>query len=467
MKKTDVIFLNDACSGKLLGNQSAVICDVKIDSREAASGDMFVCIAGENNDGHDFAGSAYDNGCRVFLMSDESVSSDMISMHDDATVILVENTVKALEKMAKAYLSKLNVHRIGVTGSVGKTTTKKLCAAVLSQKFNTVCTKKNLNTDIGLCLTAFIADDDTEAIVFEMGMDDKGQIKEYVSFIEPEAAVITNIGVSHMERLGSRDAIADAKLEIVSEFKDNNVLIVNAESDYLQSEEEIRDRAINKSNYKIVLCGKDIVLSDVESLGENGVDFVIKTEKESAQFHIPLIGAHNAVDAFLAAALGLEFGISLSEAAVGIKNVESTDRRLNVEKINGITLIDDSYNASPDSMKAGLAALSGFSGRKIAVLGDMYELGDAEESGHIEVGKAAADNGVNYLIAVGMNRRLYGYGVGLSNTAVCNVIELENKESAMEFIKNFVKDGDVVLVKGSNSTKISEVANYIRNMENE
>lgn len=465
MVKTKAKILCSYCEGTLLGNQEAVVYDVKIDSREAKQGDMFVCIVGENNDGHKFAESSYQAGCRIFLMSNPNMAKSMIEIHSDACVILVDNTITALEKMAEKYLNLFSVRRVAVTGSVGKTTTKKMTAAVLSEKYNTVCTQKNLNTNIGLCLTAFMADQDTEFIVFEMGMDGKGQIDEYVSFIKPELAIITNVGVSHMERLGSRDNIASAKLEVVNQFTKENTLIVNSNSDYLDSEEDIRTRAINKEKYNIILCPSDLSISDIENHGEKGISFCYESNGDKQKIEIPAIGIHNVVDASLAITAGLVLGVSLSQAADALSKIESTDRRLNVEKINGVTLIDDSYNASPDSMKAGLAALSGFDGRKIAILSDMYELGDAEEEGHIDVGTSAADNGIDYLIAVGMNRRLYAHGVSLSKKMACNVIQLESKESAIELIENFLKDGDVVLVKGSNSTKISEVADYIRKLK--
>ena len=202
MERTSLDFLSKACSGKILGNREAFVTGVKIDSREAGSGDLFVCVVGEINDGHRFAEGAYGNGCRVFLMSDEEAARQLTEKHDDASVILAGDTVKAFEQMADSYLSRFDVKKVAVTGSVGKTTTKMLTAAVMSAKYRTICTQKNLNTNLGLSMTAFNADSTTEAIVFEMGMDGRGQIAEDVSFIRPELAVITNIGVSHMEQIG-------------------------------------------------------------------------------------------------------------------------------------------------------------------------------------------------------------------------------------------------------------------------
>ena len=456
MIKESVKNLCEACSGRLLGNEDNCITDVKIDSREALSGDLFVCVVGEFNDGHRFAESAYQGGCRAFLMSDAACAEETVAAHADASVILAEDTVKAFEQMAEWYLSHFDIKKLAVTGSVGKTTTKMLTAAVMSAGYCTICTKKNLNTNLGLCLTAFMADESTEAIVFEMGMDGKGQIAEDVSFIRPQLAVITNVGVSHMERLGSRDAIADAKLEITGCLKEGDFLIVNGDSDYLRTEEEIRERALNKSAFSVKIVKAP---EKIENKGLSGVEF----EYEGHLYRLPLIGVHNVIDACLAISAGRVFGISAEAAAKALSEVESTDRRLKVETMGGITLIDDSYNASPDSMKAGLSALAAAEGkRKIAVLSDMYELGDAEEEGHFEVGRAAAQCGIDMLIAVGENSSLYSQGVSSEKNAKTTVIELGTNKSAVDTVLQILQEGDVILVKGSNGTKISVVAEEIR-----
>ena len=459
MKALSVEYLCDACGGTILGTLDNTVSDVKIDSREASGGDMFVCIVGEFNNGHNYSVSAYENGCRVFLMSDRECASDLTVMHPDVSVILTEDTVKAFERIAEKYLSQFNVKKIAVTGSVGKTTTKMLTAAVMSSKYNTICTRKNLNTNLGLSLTALLADDKTQAIVFEMGMDGKGQIAEDVSFIKPDIAIITNIGISHMERLGSRDAIADAKLEITEQFTKDNTLIVNGDSEYLENEDEIRERALNKSPFsvKIVKAPEKVI-----NKGLDGIEF----EYGSYTYKLPIIGEQNAIDACLAIEAGICFGVSREDAAKALEKVESTDRRLKVETVGGVILIDDSYNASPDSMKAGLAALAAAKGkRKIAILSDMYELGDAEEEGHFEVGRAAAENRIDMLIAVGENSSIYSQGVSSVSGAKTTVIELGTNKSVLEMALNILCDGDVVLVKGSNGTKISEVAEGIRKAE--
>ena len=366
-------------------------------------------MIGEINNGHNYVKSAYDLGCRAFLVSQD------IPELPGSVVIRVDDTMEGFKRMAEAYVAQFNVRKVGVTGSVGKTTTKMLTAAVASAKYKTVCSRKNLNTHLGVCLTCFLADETTQCIVFEMGMDHKGEIEEYVTWVKPEIAIITNVGVSHMERLGSRDAIADAKLEIVLPFTDECTLVVNSRSDYLKTEKEIRERALNKSNFKIVLVGQDIDYKDVKNKGENGIEFYVNNVK----FELPLLGEHNALDACLAIAAGLQMGISLEEASAALKNVIATDRRLKAVKIGGIYLLDD----SPDSMKAGISALCGVDAkRRIAVLGDMLELGGADESGHTEVGRFAAESGVDMIIAVGSRKDLYFKGVREAGTTGTSTI---------------------------------------------
>ena len=456
MRATTIDFLGSACGARLNGDKEYLVRDVKIDSRACREGDLFVCIVGDVNNGHRFARSAYDLGCRAFLTSED------IDVPSDANILRVEDTNEAVKHMALAYIEQFSIKRLAVTGSVGKTSTKMLTAAVMSAKYNTLCTQKNLNTHLGMCLTCFLADETTECIVFEMGMDKAGEISSYVAWVKPELAIITNIGVSHLERLGSRDAIADAKLEITEQFGDNNVLVVNSRSDYLKTEEEIRTRSRSKASFRIVRVGADLDYTDFAACGTDGISFKIN----GVDFRLPLLGEHNALDATLAVAAGLEYGISLEEASAALARVEATDRRLKVEDINGILLIDDSYNASPDSMKAGLSALAALPAkRRVAVLGDMLELGAAEESGHMEVGRFAADHGVDIFITTGDHKEYYFRGIDRSENKSMSTLAFDDLDSLKDMVLRVIKPGDAVLVKGSNSTRFGTVAELIRNSE--
>ena len=456
MRATTIDFLGKACGAELKGDGSYPVRNVKIDSRDCKDGDLFVCVVGEINNGHRFARSAYDLGCRAFLVSED------IDVPDDACILKVKDTNEAVKEMAAAYLAQFDVKKLAVTGSVGKTSTKMLTAAVMSAKYNTLCTQKNLNTHLGMCLTCFLADETTQCIVFEMGMDKAGEISSYVSWVKPELAIITNVGISHLERLGSRDAIADAKLEITEQFGDENVLVVNARSDYLKTEEEIRARSRSKADYKIVRVGEDIDYSDFRACGTDGIAFKIN----GVDFTLPLLGEHNALDATLAAAAGLEYGISLEEASAALAGVAATERRLKAEEIGGILLLDDSYNASPDSMKAGLSALAALPAKRhIAVLGDMLELGGAEESGHMEVGRFAAEHGVDIFITTGAHKEYYFRGISEAKNCTMSTLSFNDLDSLKDMVLQVIKPGDAVLVKGSNSTKFGTVAELIRNSE--
>lgn len=456
MRPTSAKLLSQFCNGYIDGDER-IVKGVKIDSREVKPDDMFVCIIGETNDGHRFIESAYDNGCRCFLVSKE------IEKKEDATYIKVDDTVEAFCTMAEKYLQQFSVRRVAVTGSVGKTTTKMLTASVFGSRYKTICTKKNLNTDLGTALTCFDVDDTTEAVVFEMGMDQAGQIESYVSRVKPELAIITNVGISHLERLKTRDAIADAKLEIVSQFNDSNILVVNSESDYLKTKQEIRERAKNKSQFRIISVGQDITISNIKD-SEYGIEFKIN----DVDFELPLLGKHNAIDAALACAAGMQFGISLEKAAIALKEVSATEKRLKVEKFSDIILIDDSYNASPDSVVAGIAAIASVKAkRRIVVLGDMLELGSEMEGGHISAGRCVGESEIDVFLAVGKNKNLYKKGLELSGNSACSFEGFDTLDEAKEKVLKLLMPGDAVIVKGSNSTKVSEIAQMIRENNHE
>ena len=444
--------LAEACGGRLSGNASVAVTGVKIDSRKAGRGDLFICIKGEKTNGHLYAQSAYDQGCRAFLVTED------VQEHKDAAYIHVEDAYKAAVAMASAYLDQFSLIRIGVTGSVGKTTTRSLVAAVMSAKYRTVSTQGNYNANYGLVMTAFSVEADTQCVVFEMGMDRMHELLEASEWIKPDLALITNIGTAHMEILGSREAIAYAKLEIASFFTDKNVLVVNALSDYLRTEEEIRALAPCKENFRIVSVGTDYSYSNFVSRGTEGISFDIN----GTHFDVPLLGEHIALDCALACACGRQFGISEKEAAAVLANVKTEGRRLSAEVYGDIVLLDDTYNASPESMKAGLAALAAVDARRrIAVLGDMLELGASEEEGHVSVGRAAAQTGVDILIVTGQKKALYVKGAEEAGGNT-KIITAENMDDLKAKLAQLLESGDAVLVKGSNATGLVKAAEYIR-----
>ena len=279
MKKTDVQWLARACGGRIFGNQDAWISGVAIDSRKVEAGEMFVAYVGPSKDGHDFLKDALERGCRVFFVSEEGRIPPILAKEPSASFILTGDTEQGLTQIAGAYLDQFRLHRVAVTGSVGKTTTKEMLARVLSRKYRTVSTSGNLNTTLGQCLTAFRAEADTQAIVFEMGMDRKGELESYCRWIRPHIAVITNVGTAHLERLGTREAIAGAKLEIASYLELQDVLVFNSDSDFL-APAEVAARLGGRCRLCPVGVGKDAeyLLQDVRTEG-SGVAFSLADPK--------------------------------------------------------------------------------------------------------------------------------------------------------------------------------------------
>lgn len=470
MRPTSVEYIAKACEGKLLGNKDAMVFNIKIDSRCVEAGDMFVAIIGAYKNGHDYAKDAFDLGCRIFFVSEISCARMLVDLDPSVCVVLTQDTVNSFVKIASTYLSQFNLHRIAVTGSVGKTTTKEMIVCILSSKYKTDFTQVNLNTQLGHCLTAFRADETTEAIIFEMGMDRKGEISEYCTWIQPEIAVITNVGTAHLERLGTREMIASAKLEIAERLKDNQPLIVNADSDFLSP---AAVRSTLKNDCLLCSVGRkkefDFEISHILDLGKNGIEFTL-CEKESGAmqlFKLPILGAHNAHNASLAVAVACFLDITMDQAAQALLHMQSTARRLDVRKINEITIIDDTYNAGPDSMRSAMDTLSAMEGgRKIVIFSDILELGPLEEEGHTEVGRYAATKNIDVLIAIGQRAKHYIKGA-LAVCADMRLLHYDTKEAALEDILFMLQAGDVVLIKGSNATKISDLVETIQAFQKE
>lgn len=474
MTSLKVIDLAKAAKARLFGDANAVVTNIVIDSRECEEGSMFVCVAGENTDGHKYVEQAYENGARVFLMSNITATEEFTRKHSDITLVFVKDTEFAFMLMANWYMTLIGVKKVAVTGSVGKTTTKSLVAAVLAQKYKTVCSQKNYNTQLGICMTAFLANPDTEIIVFEMGMDRKGEIHDYCAWVKPDTAIITVIGDSHLEKLGSKEAIADAKLEITDFLEYGDALIYNSDSPFLDLHTLSKK---TKMNYVPIPVGSrdeaSVKLLSIIDGGLSGISFDLKTKYEDLHIRLPLLGKHNAINAALAVTCGMLYDVPSEAIVQALSQVSGTDRRLAFEDINGLLLLDDSYNANPASMKAALEVLMGIKARRhVAILADMYELGEDEEEGHKEVGAKAAELGVDFLVAIGNNSKL------MADAAFEKIQEMESDKqspmsitrfpdtvSAMEKIMGLIGRGDAVLIKGSNATKVSAIAEMIRSLK--
>ncbi|WP_312653054.1 UDP-N-acetylmuramoyl-tripeptide--D-alanyl-D-alanine ligase [Aminipila sp.] len=458
MKKLMMKEICKALNGKLiLEKHESYIERVSTDSRSAMGGDLFFPLIGENHDAHKFIPMAIDGGCRDFVVSDSKGIMEH-PLKQQLNVILVEDTTKALQNLASYYLSTFNIKKIGVTGSTGKTTTKDMLFYICNEKYKTARNVGNFNNHIGLPLTILGFEEGTEVGILEMGMSEFGEINLLADIVRPDIGIITNIGTSHIENLGSREGILKAKLEITNFFNKNNVLVVNEINDLLIKQN-------TQGEYKRLSVGNngksDFIISDITDRGEEGIAFTVEHKLETQRFELTIPGRHNAINGTLAVAAAMELGITMKEAAKGLAKMELTDKRLNIKGKNGVKVIDDTYNASPDSMKAGIDVLMAAKGiRKIAILADMLEMGKESPKYHSEVGEYAANQKVDLLIAVGDYAK-YIAEAAKSIMGEKKVIYYSDKEKLMSEIRTMIQLGDIILVKGSRGMAMDQVVKKI------
>ncbi len=446
-----------ACNGVLTKKcEENYITGVKHDSRECNAGDMFVAIKGENHDGHKYIPQVVKNGCRTVLVSHEESWPEEID--EDINVIKVDDTVFAMGELAKYYLSTLDVLKIAVTGSVGKTSVRDMIYYVLSEKY--VCGRnlKNYNNFIGLPISIFQFDDTTEAVVLEMGMDKFGEIDRLAEIVKPHMAVITNIGVSHIENLGSREGIFKAKMEVAGHVtgdeKHCSGKLIFPDDDEFLTKDNI------DVPYDIISIGEDgrseYIISDVDDFGLEGIQFTLEHMEEAHRIKLNIPGRHNSINAALAIAVGNVAGVSVEEAHKGLAKTELTGSRLRNIKTEKLSIIDDTYNANPDSMKsaAKVLELSECKGQKIAILGDMYELGEESSRQHHGVGLFVRNLRIDKVIAIGEDAKNIAEGATGGNAEVAY---FETKEAFLQKIKGFVDSGDMILVKGSRGMKMEQI----------
>ena len=453
MKEITVSELIKAVSGTLLaGNAIGRVNGVCIDSRKAESGRLFFAIPGKRVDGHDYLENAILAGCAALVVTRGEASALALAESRGIAVIQVKNTETALQDFAKYYLSLFQVRKIGVTGSTGKTTTKEMLYRILTVKFQTARNLVNYNNLIGLPLSVFEVGEGTEAVVLEMGMDRPGEIHALADIVRPDIGIITNIGLSHIEHLGTRENILKAKMEITDFFSAKNVLVLNTDNDLLATVEA-------ESRFRLVSTGKKeeavLRIENVRDLGEEGIEFRLTGFGQTNVFRLGLPGIHNASNAALAVAAAMELGITMEEAAQGLSKLSDADKRLHITEKNGIKVIDDTYNASPDSMRAAIDVLSGLKGkRRIAILGDMYELGDKEKEYHFQIGEYASQAGIHVVISVGKNAGYIAEGARKGGT---RAVHFETKDLLLVVLAQWIREGDVVLVKGSRGMAMEKI----------
>lgn len=454
MKKTiDAKIIQEICNGKILTkNIENKPNNFVIDSREVKKNDCFVAIRGENNNGNKFLKMALENGASVCLV-DEEPEKELIKKYNDRTIIKVENTIKAIQEIAKYKRSLYNIPVVAVTGSVGKTSTKDIIASVLSQKYNVLKTEGNFNNHIGLPMTLLKLKDHT-AVVVEMGMNHFGEISVLTNIAKPSIAVITNIGTSHIGNLGSRENILKAKLEILEGLQENGKIIINNDNDLLHNWAQTVD---NHNIFTYGIENKSCFTPKNIEENKNGTKYEINIKGNKYNVNVPVIGKHFVYNSLCAIAVGCVLDIETEKIIQGISNFKLTQNRMDFRKIkNNATVLADYYNASYDSMKSALEVVKNYNAeRKIAVLGDMLELGKFSEKMHKDVGTEVYNNKIDILITVGTLAKHIAKTAKELGTK--EVYECENNQEAIKVLKKEIQEGDLILLKASNAMKFGEI----------
>lgn len=403
---------------------------------------------------------AFENGASTCILQGIEIDDNCIEKYKNKNIIIVKDTIKALGLLAKYKREMFNIPVVGVTGSVGKTSTKDIIASVISKKYNTLKTEGNFNSDIGLPLTILRLKEEHEAAVIEMGMNHKGEIDYLSNIAEPTVSVITNVGTSHIGNLGSRENILKAKLEILNGMKENGVLVYNNDNDMLNN-----NKALFKK-YKSIGFGIDNH-SDVMALniniGTNSSSFDVSFNNNKYNINVPVSGKHFVYNALCAICVGREVGIDINDIITGINEFSLTKNRMEVDNFkDNITIINDTYNASYDSMKAALEFLGSFKDKyKIAVLGDMLELGEFSNELHLKVGKSVYENNIDLLVTVGDYSKKIAEGARILGMPEENVKSVDNNSDAIKFLEKVIIGDSAILLKASNSMKFNEIYNEI------
>ncbi len=417
---------------------------VSTDTRTIQPGALYVPLRGERFDGHDFVQQAADAGAAA-VMAGRGVD---VTVPGNCALLRVADTLLGLQTLAKRYREHLGLTVIGVTGSSGKTTTKDLIAAVLSAEFAVSATAGNFNNHIGLPLTILSADDRHEMGVWEMGMSNPGEIAALAALAQPDVAVITNVGVAHIEFLGSREAIASEKGALAEAIGERGLVVLNGEDDFCGA-------IAKRTNARVATVGferGDFRAEEVR-ISAGGASFILVSSGGRVPVELPVSGRHMILNALLAAAVGSHLGVGLEAVARGLAGAAITGGRLQHRAIGGVTYFDDSYNANPDSMRAALATLAeiGCEGRRFAVVGEMGELGESAGEEHRKVGETALELGIDMVLSVGAPAREVAGAAGGAGH------HFESHDECVEFLKAESRAGDVVLIKGSRAAGMEKV----------
>ena len=425
-----------------LGNSDLAISHVSTDSRTIKPGDLFVALCGEHFDAHNFLEQVAKAGAAGALVSRDPPPG----LPQTFAILRAADTLVAYQNLAANYRKTLPLKVLGITGSNGKTSTKDFAASILGRAFRVTKTEGNFNNHVGLPRTILEANRDHQFAVWELGMNHPGEIAALARIASPDAGIITNIGIAHIEFMGSREAIAQEKGALAEAIDPGGFVVLNADDDFSGS-------IANRTRARVIFAGIEegaIRAIEVKQTAA-GCEFTIVESAHRCRAQLPVPGLHMVQNAILAVAAGRAFGVSLEECAAGLVSAPLAKARLQIREIHGVQFIDDSYNANPDSMKAALRTLMELDvdGKRIAVLGRMLELGAESERGHREVGEAAATLGVDHLISIGNDTiALAAEQAGLENSAIA-----QDASDAAEMLNEIVGPGDLVLIKGSRSSR--------------
>lgn len=435
------------------------ICGVSIDSRKVFENNLFVPIKGMTTNGHSYIGDAIKKGAAATLWN-----MDEPNPPADIAVLLVEDTVKALQDLALYYRNKLNVKIVGVTGSNGKTSTKDITASVLSQKFKTQKTMGNYNTEIGVPFTLLSLDEDCEAAVIEMGMERKGEIDFLTRLVQPDVGIITSVGLVHIDNFPSIEEIAKAKLEIVNGIKDNGLFIYFGDDPLIES--TVNTTEINESIRRQTFGLNENNTLYLKDFYENldGINFKISDDRFD-ELHVDMLGKHQSLNSMAAILAALELGMTPDEIRLGLLKIEKTGLRNEIIKIKNCTILNDCYKSNPVSINAALDIFELFEAdKKIAVLGDMLGYREMSHDMHYNVGKDLASHHIDELVTIGEEARYMAKGAR-ENTSIKNIIEFSTKEEATQYLKKYLNEECSILIKGSRFLKLEYIANTLKDLE--
>ena len=446
-----------ACGGIYHGTEAAkekTIAEITTDSRKAGKDSLFVAIKGERVDAHKFIPAVFEQGALCVISEQE--------LADPAgAYIQVDSSLQAIKDIAEFYRKQLDIKVVGITGSVGKTSTKEMIASVLSEKYRVLKTLGNFNNELGLPLTVFRLREEDEIAVLEMGISHFGEMHRLSKIARPDICVITNIGQCHLEFLGDRDGVLKAKSEIFDYLAPDGTIVLNGDDDKLATLQEVE-------GIQPVFFGIDsdrmISATQIHSLGLKGIACRICTGQGDFDVTIPIPGYHMVYNALAGTAVGLSLGMTTEEIKRGIEKLESLSGRFHIIETDNYTVVDDCYNANPVSMKASLKVLGDALGRKVAILGDMGELGENEQQLHEEVGVAAGQQGIQMLICVGALSEGMAKAARETNPQM-EVIHKQTLEEAIDSLPQYLKQGDTILVKASHFMHFEKIVEVLTKQE--